>query len=66
MVALNYSVQNIRNDVCQIYIYIYEKIAIQVTGVGLAYTRPNYDNILECVNLKWQLMEKEKLKNDQV
>ena len=36
-VTLNYSVQNIRNDVRQIYVH-----TIELTSVGLAHAHPNY------------------------
>ena len=38
-IALNYSTENIRNDIRQ-KIYIW-KILIRLTSVGLAHTRPN-------------------------
>ena len=43
-IVLNYSVKDIRNDVCQIiYIYIW-RIAIEQTSVGLAHGHPNKHN----------------------
>ena len=42
-IALNYSFENIRNDVHQIYINIYTYIYIRKSSVGLTHARPNYN-----------------------
>ena len=63
-IALNYSDKiNIQNDicnVCQMYIYIYMKTAIQLTSVGLTHTHPNCDHVMKVWKFKgrggWKLV----------